>query len=282
VELIGGHDGTSALADAEIFDPALDAFSRALGRMSAARVRHLAVLLGDGRVLVVGGGALDGTQAPQTTELFNPATGTFSAGPPMRVSSRIGFAGARLADGRVLYCGGCSGSDCGGPGLDSCEIYTPERGGPGTLALTGSLNVPSAHHAMVTLGTGQVLLVGGVSGGVALARAERFDAVTGRFTMVGALAAARADAALALLTDGRVLVAGGRRDLFTTGVVATGEIFDPGRATASDGGGPAPAGGSGPVDLGAPGLSPAPPGLPPAPPAAGCDFVPGQLVRLRW
>lgn len=75
------------LASALSYDPRQDLW-RAHGAMSAARMGHEAALLGDGRVLVVGG---DGTADPQqgwtprasTAEIFEPAKDGWSAAPSL-------------------------------------------------------------------------------------------------------------------------------------------------------------------------------------------------------
>ncbi len=65
--------------------------------------------------------------------------------------------------------------------------------------------------------------------GYATSTAELFDPVTKTFTPTGAMAAARALHTATLLTDGRVLVAGGSR-FFYNGLsesLAEAELFDP-------------------------------------------------------
>ena len=71
--------------------------------MTAARADHAAVKLADGRVLITGGRNGSGTLG--TSEIFDPATGTFSSGPAMNVA-RAGHSATLFANGRVFFARG--------------------------------------------------------------------------------------------------------------------------------------------------------------------------------
>src|SRR4051812_49773073 len=88
--------------------------------MTVSRLFHSATLLDDGRVLVAGGdtAAALGTRS---AELYDPASGTWSAAGSM-VVARTSFGMVRLSDGRVLAAGGYN--DVDGP-LASAELYDP-------------------------------------------------------------------------------------------------------------------------------------------------------------
>ena len=64
-------------------------------------------------------------------------------------------------------------------------------------------------HSAVTLANGNILMVGGVGATGTLAPAELYSQSTGHFTVTGSLYQSRADAAVMILKDGRVLVAAG-------------------------------------------------------------------------
>jgi hypothetical protein len=83
---------------AEIYDPATGQFTAA-GVMQEGRGRHCAILLTDGRALVLGG-----VWATTTTDIFDPTSGIWSPGP---VLAPAPFATATLLqNGRVLIFGG--------------------------------------------------------------------------------------------------------------------------------------------------------------------------------
>ena len=73
----------------------------------------------DGRVLITGG-SIGGTGQLASTELYDPATGAFSAGPAMSVG-RVVHRVAKLADGRVAIVGGFSGTTA----TTSVDLFDP-------------------------------------------------------------------------------------------------------------------------------------------------------------
>src|SRR6266700_4156472 len=85
---------------------------------------HSATLLPNGKVLIVGGMYFTGN-GPTTlasSELYDPATGTFSYG-----ASLFQQAAAVLNDGRVLIVGGQYYTSTGG-GLSGSFLYDPSTG----------------------------------------------------------------------------------------------------------------------------------------------------------
>jgi hypothetical protein len=110
------------VADAELYNP-LDGTFSATGSMNTARGKHVALLLPNGKVLVSGGVATNGTYLPGA-ELYDPATGTFTAADNM-VEARAFHATTLLLNGKVLVIGG-KGS--GGTYLASAELYDQGTG----------------------------------------------------------------------------------------------------------------------------------------------------------
>ena len=121
------------------------------------------------------------------------------------------------------------GFDTNGP-LASVEIYDPTNG---VWTPTSSLQTPRGSHTATLLPNGKVLVAGG--GGLApdpgspipvLASAEIFDPATGVWTPTGSMGQPRQVHTATLLTNGKVLVAGGVS--FFGGVFPTSaELYDP-------------------------------------------------------
>jgi hypothetical protein len=216
VLLAGGATGASLAsavptATAERYDPAAEAFIPT-GLMTSAREEHTATLLTQGQragqVLITGGFA--GGPSLQTAELYNPATGQFTATGNM-VSVRAQHTATLLPSGKVLIAGGVGGSG-------SAELYDPASG---TFAATGNMTAPRSGHAAALLASGKVLITGG-SGTTA---AEIYDPASGAFELTGPMLESRASLTATMLTSGQVLITGG---FDSTGVpLSSAEIYDP-------------------------------------------------------
>ena len=167
-----------------------------------ARADHTATLLGDGRVLIAGGRQY--TTLLDSTELFDPATGTFQAAPVTLRRPRAGHSATVLADGTLLIAGG---DDAG-----SAEILDPATAS--STLLPALLAIARAYHAATLVESGSVLIVGGAEAGNGpLDSAELFDPATLRFHLVASvMQVARVEPSLRVLPDGKVQVIGGSRD----------------------------------------------------------------------
>jgi len=96
---------------------------------------------------------------------------------------------------------------------------------------TGSMSVGRSGHTATLLANGTVLVAGGSSGEccdsrTALTSAEIYDPASGTWSRTGSMAVARSSHTATLLTNGKVLVAGGTFD-----ERASAELYDPATGT---------------------------------------------------
>lgn len=131
VLVAGGHDGPQApaLRDALVFDPKAGAWATVPRLMATGRAGHTATLLGDGTVFLVGGSEErnhgGGGQPLRSTEVYDPADGTWQPGPAL-ASARLGHAATDLTGGKVLVVGGLAARKEGVPQpVSTAEVYDP-------------------------------------------------------------------------------------------------------------------------------------------------------------
>ncbi len=126
--------------------------------LRAGRSVTHAILLGDGRVLLVGGSADFGETADDSvkTELWDPAAGAWHTTESLN-KPRDGFVAVPLADGRALVTGGTNQAE---QSYSSTYIYDP-RPGHETWTKAGLLGTARTDAAAAVLPDGRVLVVGG-------------------------------------------------------------------------------------------------------------------------
>ncbi|MFG0317566.1 MAG: Kelch repeat-containing protein [Planctomycetota bacterium JB042] len=223
VLITGGSNGLQALASCEIYDPQTGTFS-ATGAMAQGRIGHTATLLADGRVLVAGGATAGPNQlaiaqnALNTTELYDPQTGTFSSGASM-VFPRAFHTADRVSNGDVIFAGGFSNS--GGSVFTTSSImrFVPDAG-VGKFWNLASLITPRAGHGSAVLPNDRVMLIGGFSFDQAdlvatpdepsIAQCEIVYATTSQVIPSATLSAQAAFPNVIVLDNDDLLVAGGQ------------------------------------------------------------------------
>ena len=228
--------------------------------MGAPRSGHTAVRLLDGRVLVAGGA--NGDEDDTSAELYDPASGTWSAtGNMVRPRGGFAFAATLLRDGKVLV-GDGKGAEVYDPDSGTwtvtgkmvlidpdgsshwgsatllrdgralvvhdggiSELYDP---GSGTWTVTGQLRPPVDIPTPITLPDGKVLVAGGEDTRRDGNRAALYDPATGTWIATGTMGTPRLEHLAVPLVDGRVLVVGGGFDDQND---TSAEMYDPDTGT---------------------------------------------------
>jgi hypothetical protein len=219
VLLAGGAASGSALASAELYNPAIGNFANT-GSLNTARDLHTATLLNNAMVLLVGG--VGSSSVLASAELYNAMTGSFTLTGSLNTGRQVHTA-TLLNNGMVLIAGG---QDSNRNPLGSAELYNPATG---TFAFTGNLNTARDLHTATPLNSGMVLIAGGVGSGGILASAELYNPATSSFTLTGHLNTARQNATATLLNNGMVLIAGGQDS--NGNALGSAELYNPAGGT---------------------------------------------------
>jgi hypothetical protein len=204
------------------------------------------VMDASGNVVVLGGWkqGQDGfVYIQHAFDFFDASTGRFDQSTKNRTLRGAGAFGmaAVLGSTGVVHCGGARTSQGSWNNLPHCSLITSS----GELSdEIPDMPVSLSHGEMIALSSTELLVVGGLNIpdfleiGVARAATDvvlHYDHLNQQWTELGGLHLPRANAALGLLPDGRVLILGGalKADLFTIqytaqeDILSCVEIYDP-------------------------------------------------------
>ncbi|MHC4066908.1 MAG: Kelch repeat-containing protein, partial [Planctomycetota bacterium] len=210
--------------------------------MSEGRANAAAVLLPDGRVLVVGGD--NGSGASASVEAYG-LDDSFASLAPMH-TARARHSASLLPDGRVLVAGG---EGLGGSPTNSAEVYSPADNSAEVYSpaddsweSVASLSQARAGHSATLLSNGTVLIAGGEGAGGPLSSIEAYNFFDDSFSFAGSLSTARSDHAAAVvgsliagansLVNQRVLFIGGSDG---SAPLASTEAYNPANGQVSAG-----------------------------------------------
>ncbi|WP_437592074.1 kelch repeat-containing protein [Sorangium sp. So ce1000] len=209
---IKGLESADILSTAEVYDPALNAWT-AVAPMGLGRVGHTATLLADGRILIAGGASPPNRwHEVATCEIYDPATGAWSPAGSM-LYPRRDHAAVRLLGGKVLIAGG-EGNEA--------EVYDPASD---VWSPTGLMRANRVGNTATLLPSGEVVVAGLASPYLAnIDQAELYDPATSSWMAAPGLTApplpdapylseGLRDQRAVALASGQVLLTGGQEHL---------------------------------------------------------------------
>jgi hypothetical protein len=174
-------------------------------RMNVPRTLHTATLLSDGRVLIIGGYTARDTDTA-SIEVFNPNDRTFRLIGFLQ-DARHDHSATLLADGRVLVIAGYAGY-----WLSDAELFDPSSG---VSTRTLPIYPHGVEHTATRLNDGRVLVIAGATRSGSPGpddRVEIFDPKTNNWQRAAPHVDIEGSQTATVLSDGRVLVAGGNDD----------------------------------------------------------------------
>ncbi|KAA3608326.1 MAG: kelch-like protein [Planctomycetota bacterium] len=236
---VQGPNGTGpyfskVLNTAEVWDP-VNGFQQ-VGNMGSYRAGHTATLIESGihagKVLIAGGTEGNGahelygvddllTTALKSTELYDPVTQTFSAGPWMQ-EPKAGASALTMANGEIIIAGGITWTTIifiKVPDFsDSAVFYDPTSN---SFTYSRNLQHKRALFGMVERSNGDVVCAGGAGGDILnigpISSSEYFDLSSLSFVNIGQMGNNAAFPGAVVLPDDTVVILGG----------AQGDLDDP-------------------------------------------------------
>jgi hypothetical protein len=220
--MIVGGDSTAlyTILQTEIYDPATGCFTPGPSLQEHSSSVQSALLLPDGRVLVLEVGAPFAGGA----ELYDPAADTFRVLDRNLGTFRELGTPTLLPSGQVLITGGTISTSGFVTTTDRALLFDPAT--ETFRELSARLHVPREFHVAAVEPSGRVLIAGGTPLSSA-ATMEEYDPATEQFVFLGSrLVDPRVVAASVTLLDGRIAIVGGKPGFGRPGLRDV-ELFDP-------------------------------------------------------
>ncbi len=196
------------------------------GSLNTERRLSTINILQNGKVLVTGGDNMAGNALP-SCEIYDPATASWTYAASMS-SPRERHTSTELPDGRIVVIGGNTDNVDEWAATASVEIYDPLTD---TWVEDGSLQVGRQNHTSTLLNDSLILVSAGLTGEWSnwevITECEIYNVNSHQSAVTGPMAQLRHDHSAALLSDGTVLVAGGRTGGSNSEYLAECEIFNP-------------------------------------------------------
>ncbi|WP_413585031.1 kelch repeat-containing protein [Bdellovibrio sp. HCB274] len=194
------------------------------GNLATDRAVHTTTLLQNGKILVAGGLSQNASTATplDSTEIFDPATGLWTAGPTLP-AKRLWAQAVRLNDGKVLIAGGLDGSY---NKTATTMIYNPTSN---SWAMGPSLTVARVGNSIHLLPDGKVIVMGGFpdpAGSPPTHKTEIFDPATNAWTAGPDMPTPVAEYPYVTLPDQKILIVGGANSAAASSVTNV-QTYDP-------------------------------------------------------
>ncbi len=201
---------TQLLNSCEIYNKNTNTWST-VSSMNFTRFDHKAILLPNNKVLVVGG--FDGNTYTNTTEIYDPISNTWSFGPSFGIpqDGRINHTLTLLNTGKILLAGGQNYDE--GITFSNCFLYDYISN---TFSQTTNMNLPRAGQSAIKLLNGQTVMIAGDNEAITC---EIYDPSSEEWEFTNPLLQFCINQASILLSNGNVLVTGGRNNISQLGTV---------------------------------------------------------------
>ena len=208
IMVVGGYveppDPNAGYLDtAEVYYSTAGVWHTAAAPMGTKRALHAAVLLQDGRLLVIGGVNASGPTA--SVEAYDPAAGTWTPQDSLPVALHSPSA-VLLPDGLVLVAGG----DDGFGEKDTSYTFDPNAVAGKQWTKRRNMSQARINGTLTLLPNGLVLAAGGAqANGNTIGGAEEFHPSSGKWLSISTFTSARAYHTVTVAPDGTMYAIGG-------------------------------------------------------------------------